>query len=108
MAYCSKCGKKLPEDANFCPNCGVRTQKGFEAGAGYPTEEIRDAFAKAGEQMEKAFRTAAKEIGDAFKTARDNIRQSTSKDSLECSNCGTKNPVSSNFCYKCGKKLTQK
>ncbi len=21
--YCTKCGKKLPEDAEFCPNCGA-------------------------------------------------------------------------------------
>lgn len=21
--YCAKCGKKLPEDAEFCPNCGA-------------------------------------------------------------------------------------
>jgi uncharacterized membrane protein YvbJ len=108
MAFCSKCGKKLAEDANFCPNCGARTQKGSEAGASYSAEEMRETFAKMGEEMEKAFRTAAKEIEEAFKTARENIRQSTSKESLECSNCGTKNPAGSSFCYKCGKKLVRK
>ena len=27
MAYCSECGKKLPEPAVFCPNCGHKTPK---------------------------------------------------------------------------------
>ncbi|MFQ5999273.1 MAG: RDD family protein [Candidatus Bathyarchaeia archaeon] len=31
MTYCTKCGKKLPEDAEFCPNCGasVRPEVGL-------------------------------------------------------------------------------
>ena len=24
MKYCSKCGKEMPEDTNFCPNCGAQ------------------------------------------------------------------------------------
>jgi len=23
MPYCKKCGEELPEDADFCPNCGI-------------------------------------------------------------------------------------
>ncbi|UCE15967.1 MAG: RDD family protein [Candidatus Bathyarchaeota archaeon] len=31
MTYCSKCGKELPEGAEFCPNCGaaVRSETGL-------------------------------------------------------------------------------
>jgi len=34
MPYCVNCGKKIPEDAAFCPNCGtpvrIQVRKGFE------------------------------------------------------------------------------
>jgi uncharacterized membrane protein YvbJ len=29
MVFCSKCGKELPENAYFCPACGVKTAKGI-------------------------------------------------------------------------------
>ena len=25
--YCGKCGKQVPENANFCPNCGNKIEK---------------------------------------------------------------------------------
>ena len=28
--YCAKCGAKLPENANHCPNCGASVGSGFE------------------------------------------------------------------------------
>lgn len=62
MVFCSNCGEKLPEDANFCTKCGFRTKLGVEAGVLPPTEDWREAFSKMGVEMEKAFQTAAKEI----------------------------------------------
>lgn len=104
-SFCSDCGKKIPEDANFCANCGARTKKGEKAGLSTPEEEMKEAFAKMAQEMEKAFTTAAKEIQKAFKTAKENVRQSTEKGTLVCSSCGQENPTGSSFCYKCGKKL---
>ena len=33
MAFCSKCGKELPEGATFCPACGTPVQATASAGA---------------------------------------------------------------------------
>lgn len=105
MSYCSKCGEKLPEDANFCFKCGVRTTKGAEAGVSTPLEELREAFSRMEQEMEKAFSVAAKEMEKAFKTARENIQRSIRKELVVCPHCGEKNSSDANFCYRCGKKL---
>lgn len=107
MVFCSKCGAQLPEDAYFCPKCGFRTQKGKEAGAPIPVDDLRRTFRKVGKEMEKAFQTAVEEMQEAFKTAKDTIRESTSKGTVICSNCGERNSVSSIYCHNCGKKLRQ-
>jgi len=108
MVFCLKCGKELPEDAYFCPSCGVRTQKGVEAGASVPVEELRVAFAKMGQEMEKAFRTAAKEIETAFRTVREDVRESKGRATVLCSECGQKNSGDASYCFNCGKKLGQR
>ena len=104
MAFCSKCGEKLPEEANFCPKCGARTRKGIESGASTPMEELSYAFSRMGEEMEKAFTTAAKEIRKALKTAREKA-ETTFKESNTCPNCGKTNVIGATFCYHCGKKI---
>lgn len=105
MTFCSGCGEKLPEDAYFCPKCGVRTTKGAEAGVHSPAEDLREAFSKMGQEMEKAFTIAVEEMRKAFKTARDNVRQSNRGQSIVCTSCGEKNPGHASFCTKCGKEL---
>lgn len=40
MAFCTMCGKKLPDDAVFCPNCGHRiVQTGDPSGSTYEGSE---------------------------------------------------------------------
>jgi len=36
MTFCSKCGRELPGDAVFCPNCGAPVQSGAAAAAPSP------------------------------------------------------------------------
>ena len=31
MAYCSKCGREIPYDAVYCPNCGAQAKATYEA-----------------------------------------------------------------------------
>ncbi len=105
MVYCSKCGKKLPEDAYFCPACGAVTSEGVKAGARTASDELRDAFSKMSKELEKAFEVASREVREAFERARENIRQSNQDKTAVCASCGEKNAVTSSFCRKCGKKL---
>ena len=106
MVFCSKCGEELPENAYFCPKCGVRTRRGVEAGISTPwMEELKDSFHKTGQEIEKAFSIAGKEMEKAFKTARERIRESTKREQVVCPHCGEKNPGDATFCYNCGKEL---
>ncbi len=105
MVYCHNCGQKIPEEALFCPNCGTKTVKGVKANVASPSDDMREAFAKMSIEMEKAFKTAAKEVEDAFRVARNNIQKSMYKEVVVCPNCGEKNPSTSVYCFKCGKKL---
>jgi ribosomal protein L40E len=107
VRFCSKCGEKLPEDAYFCPKCGVKTRRGAEAGVTTPLDELGQAFSRMGQEMEKAFSKAADEIHGAFKTARKNVRESTGGQ-VVCKNCKEKNPVDAVFCHSCGEKLDEK
>ena len=105
MVFCSSCGKEVPEDAYFCPKCGLRASKGREAGVSAPLEDLKDAFSKMGEEIEKAFAVAGRELEKAFKRAREEIREATTREPVVCSHCGEKNSAYARFCYKCGKKL---
>lgn len=108
MEYCHKCGVKLPEDAYFCPKCGLRTQKGVQAGVSTPWEEMAEAFSKMGKEMGKAFSAAAKEMQKAFQEAGRSVKESSSGKLVECADCGGNNPSTARFCRECGKELEGK
>jgi uncharacterized membrane protein YvbJ len=105
MAYCSSCGEKLPEDALFCPRCGIKTIKGEEAASPVIADELKVAFNKMSKELEKAFAVASKEINAAFQKASENIKHSLQKELVVCPSCGEKNPSDAVFCYSCGKKM---
>jgi predicted amidophosphoribosyltransferase len=105
MEYCANCGEKLPKDALFCPKCGTPTTLGTASNVSWPSEEMRQAFAKMSVEIEKAFAVAAKEIQVAFQTARENVQKSTQNTSVVCGSCGQTNQGTSAYCFKCGKKI---
>jgi ribosomal protein L40E len=105
MVFCTHCGEKLPDEANFCTKCGFRTKHGVETNSPFPTEEWREAFSKIGVEMEKAFQTAAKEVQKAFKTVREDFKEPKTKQTVICKSCSQKNPTDASFCTKCGQKL---
>ncbi|MCX8152880.1 MAG: zinc-ribbon domain-containing protein [Candidatus Bathyarchaeota archaeon] len=105
MVYCSNCGEKLPETANFCPKCGVKAFKNVETAAQPVSTELKDAFNKMSQELEKAFEIAAKEISAAFQTVSENIKSSLQRELLACPSCGAKNPSDAVFCHKCGKRI---
>jgi len=106
MVYCMKCGKKIDDDAFFCPTCGARTKAGAAAGAGSPFDDVREAIAKAGKEMEKALAKAAKEMEDAIKSIHENAKEALKEKTTTCPSCKEANPSSASYCSKCGAKLT--
>ena len=102
MVFCSKCGKELPENAYFCPNCGVKTTKGAEANISMPYGEM---FSEMEKKLEKAFLTASEEMKKAFNKAREEVKRATHREPVTCPSCGEKNSAEDKFCNKCGKKL---
>jgi len=107
MAYCSNCGEEIPEHALFCPKCGIKTMKGAEANAKYPSDEMREAFTRMGIELEKAFNTAAVEIHAAFKRAREDMgSKPAEQEGMVCQSCGAKNQSGAIFCRNCGHKLS--
>ncbi len=105
MVFCSHCGEKLHDDANFCTKCGFRTKHGIEAGVFVPTEDLREAFSKMGVELQKAFQTAAIEIQKAVKNVREDVTDSKKGQSVACKSCGEKSPAGAVYCTKCGQKL---
>ena len=103
MVFCSKCGKELPENAYFCPACGVKTAKGVEANVSLP---YGDMVSDVGKQIEKVFLTASEELKKAFEKAREEVRRATSREPVVCPSCGEKNSAGNQFCDKCGGKLS--
>jgi uncharacterized membrane protein YvbJ len=108
MAYCHNCGEKLPKNAFFCSNCGIKTTLGTETDTPTPPDEMRQAFAKMSVEIEKAFAIASKEIQAAFQTARESVQQSMQKENVVCANCSGINPGGSVYCYTCGRKIEDK
>ncbi len=107
MVYCADCGETLPENASYCPKCGVRTRIGADIGAIEPRESIRQAFLEAGRELERAFIIATEEVRKAFAEAREDLEktQKTSKEPITCSHCQSSNSPQAKFCYNCGKPI---
>ena len=68
MVFCSKCGEKLAEDANFCQKCGARIKKGVDAGVNAFSEDWREGLHTMERELEKAFSTASKALSSEINT----------------------------------------
>ncbi len=107
MGFCSKCGEKLPDDAVFCPRCGLKIAITEPAETSTLTEEWRQTLARLGETMDKALATATKEMEKAYRSTREAMRETFTKKMVTCANCNEKNSEGSTYCNKCGKRLKQ-
>jgi len=106
LTYCTNCGEKIVDDANFCPKCGVKTVKGRAAKVVYPSDELRDAFYSVGAELERAFNTAARETHSAIQKAKESWQQKPARqENVACPKCGTKNPSGAVFCVSCGTRI---
>ena len=94
MVYCSRCGRELPEEANFCPKCGARTRKGIEDGISIPREELREGLSAIGVEIEAALSEAG-----------ESIKEAAGRKTLVCPHCGERNRSAASFCHGCGKRL---
>ena len=117
MTYCSNCGKEIETEANFCPKCGVRTERGVADGVAFPwasdphwKQEIDVALTKASKAIDEGvkivqdtFYEVANEVDKNVKTARTNVVDRTGP--VFCKFCGQENTRYAKFCIKCGKPL---
>ena len=117
MSYCSNCGKELDAESNFCPKCGVRTEKGVMEGISIPwasdphwRSEVDVALQTASRALDdgvkivqETFREVVGEVEKGVYTARTNVKERTGP--AFCKVCGTENTIYAKFCTKCGKLL---
>lgn len=119
MHICRSCGKELTEEANFCPHCGLRTEKGEIDNVRTPVDR-RPHWEK---DLELAVQNATKVLEEAVEVAKKGLKRVTEEIRLEvdkarelgsqksvslyCSNCGAKNPSDSYYCTKCGRRLNK-
>ena len=85
MATCRSCEKELAEDANFCPNCGLRTEKGENDNVRTPVDRRPDwekdldtAIQNAGKLLEEAVEAAKKglkQVSEEVKTEIDKAKE---------------------------------
>ncbi|MFC1804122.1 zinc-ribbon domain-containing protein [Thermoproteota archaeon] len=117
MSICRSCEKELTEDANFCPKCGLRTEKGEKENVRTP-EDRRPEWEK---DLDLAIKNANKLLEDAVETAKKGLKQvseevrteldrakeirTKKKSLLYCPKCVSKNPSDSDYCIKCGAKI---
>ena len=106
MVYCTNCGEKTADDANFCSKCGAKTAKGKASKVLYPSDQFTDAFYSVGVELERAFTIAAQETHAAIQRATGNVQQKPAdQQAVVCPKCGSKNAVGSVFCVNCGSRI---
>jgi predicted amidophosphoribosyltransferase len=113
---CRSCEKEIPEDANFCPNCGFRTEKGETENVKTPVDrrpgwekDVEFALQNAQKLMEEAFDAAKKGLNQVKEELDEEIgkvKEIKAKGGpVYCPKCGSKNPSDSEYCVKCGKHI---
>ena len=66
MPFCTYCGNRIPDDANFCPSCGRQVSSVQRSTAVYnPQKEIREAV-HAGERALDSLYAAQAELNKAM------------------------------------------
>ena len=117
MSTCRSCENELTEDANFCPNCGLRTEKGENDNVRTPVDrrlnwekDLDKAIQAATKLLEEAVETAKKglkQISEELKTELEKAKETRTKknNSIYCPKCGAKLPNDSEYCTKCGSKI---
>lgn len=117
MPTCRSCETELAENANFCPNCGLRTKKGETDNVRTPVDrrserekDLEYAIQNVTKLLEEAVETAKKglkQVSEEVKTELDKAKESRPKKKiiLYCPKCGSKNLNDSEYCTKCGAKI---
>ena len=96
MTYCSECGKKNDDDAEYCTKCGnyIAKSSSFEK----DVEKFAEEFGRKAEEFGKRVEKKAKEL-----TRTDEEKaQSMPK---HCSDCDVNLDYDAKFCWKCGNEI---
>jgi len=95
---------------NFCPKCGVRTEKALREGVATPydahwRQDVDSALRQASQAIDEGVKVARESLREVAKEIDKEFKSYRESEKLYCRNCGAENVHSAKFCVKCGKPL---
>ena len=96
MPYCSECGKKNDDDAQYCTKCGnyIAASSDFEK----DVDKFAEEFGRKAEQFGKRIEKKAKEFAKT-------VEENTTSKTKDCPDCKEELDNDAKFCWKCGKEI---
>lgn len=116
MVFCSRCGTKNENFANYCYYCGSRIIRSGPDEFDKRISEFADEVGQVAEEFGKKAEVVAKNIYEDVRKTGKRISKKVEKKTREiredlglidkvCKECNTKNEGTAKFCRNCGKKL---
>jgi uncharacterized membrane protein YvbJ len=96
MPYCTKCGKKNDDDAEYCNKCG--NYIGMDSSFEKDIDEFAEKIGRKAEELGERIGKKAEEIGKS-------VKEAFSSEPKYCSDCKIELKDDALYCWKCGNKI---